>query len=70
MGISSNSPGHLTFVHLISLTFNKKKERFFLLQWGQTNEFFAITKPQPELEQAFIWCNRWIFCIKPLRKIN
>lgn len=29
MGISSNSPGHLTFVHLISLTFNKKKERFF-----------------------------------------
>lgn len=25
---------------------------------GQTNESFAITKPQPEVEQAFIRCNQ------------
>lgn len=41
--------GHLTFVHLISLTFSEN---------GQTNESYAITKPQPEVEHAFIRCNQ------------
>lgn len=41
--------GHLTFVHLISLTFSEN---------GQTIESYAITKPQPEVEHAFIRCNQ------------
>lgn len=33
---------------------------------GQTNESYAtcITKPQPEVEQAFIWCSQVDFLYK------
>lgn len=35
---------------------------------GQTNESYAITKPQPEVEQAFIWCSQVDFLYKASQK--
>lgn len=68
MWISSNSPGHLTFVHLISLL-KKQKDFFHYNGVKQMNSVLSLNHNQ-SLNNRLSGATRWIFCTKPLRKIN
>lgn len=53
--------GHLTFVHPISLTFLKRVK--------QMNPLLLLNHNQ-RLNKRLSGATRWIFCTKPLKKIN